>query len=209
MAFVILCIAFFLPAGTFKYWEAWVYLGIIFICASGVILYFLRHDPGLLERRMKTREKVKKQMMLIKVGWILFLPIYILPGFDYYYDWSYIPLWLIILSDVMVLLGYLVVIKVFRENSYASRVIETGEEQRVISTGLYARVRHPMYTGMLIMYSFTPLALGSYWALIGIFFLYIIMIIRLFNEEKVLYDELPGYKEYLAKTRYRLIPGIW
>lgn len=209
MALLVMGVAFFLPARTFNYWEAWLYLAIIFGCATGVILYFLRNDPGLLERRMKTKENVKEQKIIIRFGWFLFLPTFIIPGFDKYYGWSHIPSWMVIISAAMVLLGYLIVIRVFKENSYASRVIETDSTQKVISSGPYALVRHPMYSGMMLMYGFTPLALGSYWALVGSISLYFMLIARIFSEEKFLSENLEGYKDYLLKTRFRVIPGIW
>jgi len=205
----VMCIMFFAPARTFDYWQAWVYLVMIFSCACIVILYFLKHDPGLMERRMRTREKVKEQKKIIKFGWFLFLPTFIIPGFDKYYGWSHVPLYLVIVSDILVLAGYILVARVFRENSYTSRIVEVDTGQKVISTGPYAVVRHPMYTGVLVMYGFTPLALGSYWALIASFFLVIIIILRLLSEEKFLSQSLEGYREYLQKVRYRIIPGIW
>jgi len=209
MALVVLGIVLFLPARTFNYWEAWLYLGIIFGCATGVILYFLKYDPSLLERRMRTKENVKEQKLIIRLAWLLFIPIYVIPGFDKFYGWSHIPAYLVIISAVVVLLGYIIVIKVFKENSYASRVIETDSTQKVISTGPYALVRHPMYSGMMLMYGFTPLALGSYWALTGTIFLYILMVARMFSEEEFLVENLEGYKDYLEKTKYRIIPGVW
>jgi protein-S-isoprenylcysteine O-methyltransferase Ste14 len=209
MAFLVLCLVFFLPARTFRYWEAWIYMGIIFSCASGVVFYFLKHDPELLERRIRTKEKVKEQKLIIAVGWLIFLPIFLIPGFDKYYNWSEVPLFLKIIADIFVLAGYLIVIRVFRENSYTSRVIEVDSGQRVISTGPYAIVRHPMYAGNLLMYGFTPVALGSWWALIGSVLLVILILFRIFSEEKFLIENLEGYKDYLHITRYRLIPGIW
>jgi len=203
------CLIFFLPARTIKFYEAWGYMAIILSCAAIAIVYFLKHDPDLLERRMRTREKVKEQKWIIKIGYVLFIPTFIIPGFDKYYGWSQIPLIIIIISDIVILLSYLFVLRVFKENSYASRVVEINSDQKVISTGPYALVRHPMYTGILFMYGFTPLALGSYWALTGTIFLVSIIIFRIFSEEKFLENNLDGYKDYLQKTRYRLIPGIW
>lgn len=209
ITFTILCIMFFLPARTLNYWEAWIYIGIIFSCASCVIIYFLKHDPDLLERRMRTREKLKEQKLLIRAGWLLFIPAFLIPGFDKYYGWSEVPLILILISDIMVLTGYLIVFAVFRENSYASRVVDVEAGQKVISTGPYAIVRHPMYSGNLLMYGFTPLALGSYWGLTGSLIIFLVLILRIISEEKFLSERLEGYREYLQKTRYRIIPGIW
>lgn len=206
---LILGTAFFLPARTFRFWEAWIYLCIIFSCITSVILYFLKHDPDFLERRIKTKETVKEQKLIIMLGWLLFLPTFLIPGFDRYYSWSDVPVYLVIASDMFVLSGYLLIIRVFRENSYASRVIEVAADQMVISTGPYAIVRHPMYSGSLLMYLFTPVALGSYWGLIGSGLIFILIIFRIFSEEKYLAENLKGYKEYLLKIKYRLIPGIW
>lgn len=209
LALLFLCLGFFLPARTIKYWEAWVYLAIIFICAFGVIIYFFKTDPDFLVRRMRVKEEVKEQKLIIKLGWFLFLPVFIIPGFDKHYGWSNVPLFLIISSDFFVLIGYLMVIRVFKENSYAYRVVEVESNQKVILTGPYSLVRHPMYTGILLMYGFTPLALGSYWALIGSFLLIFIIVARIFSEEKFLSENLDGYNEYLQKTKYRLIPHVW
>lgn len=207
--FLVLCMTFFLPARTLNFWEAWVYIGIIFSCASGVIVYFLKHDPQLLERRVRTRERLREQKLIIRIGWLLFLPTFLIPGFDKYYEWSNVPLILIVISDILVLTGYLIVIAVFRENSYTSRVVDVESGQKVISTGPYAIVRHPMYSGNILMYGFTPLALGSYWGLIGSVLIFFLLVLRIISEEKFLSENLEGYREYLEKTRYRLIPGIW
>jgi len=209
ITFTLLCLIFFLPARTLNYWEAWIYIGIIISCASWVIIYFLKHDPDLLERRMRTREKLKEQKQLIRAGWLLFIPAFLIPGFDKYYGWSEVPLVLIIISDIMVLTGYMIVFAVFRENSYASRVVDVEAGQKVISAGPYAIVRHPMYSGNLLMYGFTPLALGSYWGLTGSLIIFLVLIMRKRREEKFLSERLEGYREYLQKTRYRIIPGIW
>lgn len=209
LSFLVLCLAFFLPARTLKYWEGWGYIGIICVCAVGTITYFLKYDPALLERRMRIKEKEKEQKHIIRIASMLFLPTFIIPGFDHFYKWSEIPVLLIITGEILVLAGYLIVIRVFRENSYTSRIIEVNPGQKVISSGPYSVVRHPMYSGTMLMYGFTPLALGSWWAFIGSGMIFILIIFRIITEERFLSDNLEGYKEYLQKTRYRLIPGIW
>ncbi len=138
-----------------------------------------------------------------------FILCFLIPGFDYRFNWSEVPTILVVFANIMVFLGYLFVFFVFRENSYTSRIVEVEKEQKVISTGPYSLVRHPMYLGTIVMYLFTPLALGSWWALIGFLFFPLLLIFRIFNEEEVLLRDLPGYKEYCHKTRYRLIPYIW
>jgi len=209
LAFVILCLVLFLPAWSLKYWQAWVYLALLFIPMSFLLVYLLKHDPELLIRRMQMKEKEIYQRRIIIISWVFFAAAYIVPGFDVRYGWSHIPLWVIIIADMFVLAGYLMVAVVFLYNKYASRIIEVAKDQKVISTGPYAIIRHPMYTGVIIMYTASPLALGSYWALLPALITPIIIIFRIFNEEKVLKRDLEGYTEYTHKVRYRLIPGIW
>jgi protein-S-isoprenylcysteine O-methyltransferase Ste14 len=199
----------FLPAGSLDYWQAWIYCGVLFIPVSFVVIYFLKKDPELLERRLRMREKEEKQKTIIKIAYIFFFIGFIIPGLDHRYHWSNVPVLLVIVANAIVLSGYILVFFVLRENSYASRIIEVEKGQKVITTGPYAIVRHPMYLGVLLMYLSTPLALGSYWALIFFLPLLPLIVVRLLNEEEVLLRELPGYKEYCQKTRYRLIPFIW
>jgi protein-S-isoprenylcysteine O-methyltransferase Ste14 len=199
----------FLPAGTFTYWEAWGYLAVLFIPISLVLNYFLKNDPGLLERRMRMKEKEKRQKLIVKVSYLYFLLTFLLPGFDKRFGWSNVPVMLVIIADILVLLGYGIFFLVLRENRYASRIIEVEKEQTVISSGPYAMVRHPMYLGILIMYAFSPLALGSYWAIIPAVMIIPILVARIGNEEHILVKELDGYERYMQKTKYRLIPGVW
>lgn len=206
---VILSVMFFLPAGTFAFWQAWVYMAVLTLPMIFVLSYLIRKDPGLLARRMKTREKETEQKQLQKFMFLYFVLAYILPGFDHRHGWSDVPTILIIAADILVLLGYLVFFLVLRENSYASRVIEVDEDQRVIDTGPYAIVRHPMYTGVLLMYLFSPLALGSYWAVIPAVLIIPLIAARIRNEEAVLLRDLTGYEDYTEKVPHRLLPGIW
>lgn len=199
----------FLPAGTWRYWQAWMYLGTLFIPMFFVFGYLLKNDPELLERRMHTKEKENQQNQVLKFGYPLFIAAFILPGFDIRYGWSNMPAIISVLADIAVFAGYLIFFFVLRENSYASRVVEVEQDQKVISTGPYALVRHPMYVGVLMMYLFSPLALGSWWALIPAASIVVVLVVRIRNEEEVLLRELPGYAEYQQKTRFRMIPGIW
>jgi protein-S-isoprenylcysteine O-methyltransferase Ste14 len=200
---------FFLPAGTFAYWEAWVYLTILLIPMFLVLIYLLKNDPELLARRMRMREKETEQKLITKFSYVYFLLAFLLPGFDKRFEWSNVPVAVVIVADILVLLGYGVFFLVLRENRYASRIIEVEQEQKVISSGPYAIVRHPMYLGVSLMYILSPLALGSYWAMIPSLLIIPLLVARIRNEESVLGRELKGYQEYMQKTKYRLIPGIW
>jgi protein-S-isoprenylcysteine O-methyltransferase Ste14 len=200
---------FFLPAGTFAYWEAWVYLTVLLIPMVLVLIYLLRNDPELLERRMRMREKESEQKLIIKISYLYFFFVFLLPGFDKRLGWSNVPVAVVIVADVLVLVGYGMFFLALRENRYASRIIEVEKEQKVISSGPYAIVRHPMYVGVSLLYIFSPLALGSYWATIPSLLIIPLLVARIRNEESVLGRELKGYKEYMQKTKYRLIPGIW
>ena len=199
----------FLPAGTFNYWEAWVYLAILFTPMFFVMQYLIKNDPALLERRMRTNEQASEQSLIIKLSYIYFIVTYLLPGFDKRFGWSNTPLWLIVTAEVFVFLGYIMVVWVFRANSYASRTVGVDEEQMVIDTGPYALVRHPMYTGVTTLYILSPLALGSYWALIPSVLIIPIIVARILSEEKILAKDLRGYVEYQQKVKYRLLPFIW
>lgn len=208
-AFVVMDIAFFVPAGTLDYWQAWMYLAILLIPASLVVLYFLKNDPEFLERRLKVKEKEAKQQLIVKLGDILFIIGFLIPGLDRRFGWSNVPFEVVIGADVIVFLSYLACFLVFRENSYAGRTVEVVKGQKVISTGPYSIIRHPMYLAVILMYTATPIALGSYWALPPFLLIVPILIFRILNEEEVLRRELPGYKEYCKKTRYRLLPFVW
>ncbi|MHC1782002.1 MAG: isoprenylcysteine carboxylmethyltransferase family protein [Anaerolineaceae bacterium] len=171
MAFFVLAAIFFLPAWTLAYWQAWLYLLVLFSPMLLIMPYFFKHNPDLLMRRMRFREKETDQKLIVILSWIPFLLSFILPGFDVRLGWFHVPWGLVILGDALVLLGYAMVLLTFRENRYASRIIEVEEEQTVISSGPYALVRHPMYTGTILLYGFSPLALGSYWAMIPALFI--------------------------------------
>ena len=198
-----------LPAGTFQYWQVYLYITVLVVPMIFVLFYFLKNDPRFLERRTRTKEKEQQQKIIQYIFSFFFFISFIVCGLDKRFGWSDIRLSMVIFADVFVLLGYLLVFFVFKQNSYASRVVEVEQNQKVISTGLYGYVRHPMYVGILIMYIPTPIALGSYWGLIPVATIPLALVLRILNEEKVLCKELPGYKEYCHKTKYRLIPFLW
>ena len=171
--------------------------------------YLLKNDPALLERRMRMRERVGAQQKIIGISFIFLLASFIVPGLDQRYGWSQMPAWMAILADTIVAIGYLMVLWVFKTNTYTSRIVEVETGQKVISNGPYAIVRHPMYVGAFLVYAASPLALGSYWAVLPGLMILPVLIFRILDEEKLLLRDLPGYREYTQKVTYRLLPGIW
>jgi protein-S-isoprenylcysteine O-methyltransferase Ste14 len=211
LLFVFLGLLLFLTAGSLKYAEAWIYIFVVFVPAIFVIAYFYRKDPDFIgSRLLKRREKEQMHKSIQNIFSIVFLIGLLIPGFDFRFGWSDVPMSVVIISDILVFLGYMIIARVMEENRYASAIIEISKEQKIIETGPYKIVRHPMYTGGLIFILFTPLALGSYWALIPFSVSTVLaLILRIINEEKLLIANLPEYSEYCKKTKYRLIPFVW
>lgn len=199
----------FIPAGTMEYWQGWLFMAVLFIPMFFVLIYLTVKDPDLLRKRLNAKEKEKPQKVYVVLSIIVTIAIFVIPGLDHRYHWSRVPDILVWLSAAMMLTGYILFIVVMRQNSYASRVIEIQHGQRLIDTGLYSMVRHPMYMAATILFGFVPLVLGSFFGLIPMVFLPLLLIIRIRNEEKVLREGLPGYKEYMQKVRFRMIPHIW
>src|SRR5262249_11271043 len=202
----------FVVAGTIRYAEAWVFLATFFGASLAVTLYLMRRDPKLLERRVKAgpvAEQRPRQRVIQQLASSAFLAILAVPALDRRFGWSHVPLLVVIAGDVLVACGFLAVFLVFRENSYASAVIEVGAEQKVIDTGPYGLVRHPMYAGALVLLAGIPLALGSLWGLLVLVPFAAVIAWRLLDEEAFLMQQLPGYAAYRNKTRYRLIPFVW
>lgn len=204
---IVMGLILFLPAGTLRYWQAWIYWVMFSAVTLFITAYFAKRSPELLARRWqhKDQETVRKIPGLLN----LFPLFYFVAGFDFRFHWSTVPVWIVIAANLTAFLGYVFIVIVFRENSYASGNIKVEDEQQVVATGPYAVIRHPMYTGMLIMVLFAPLALGSYWALIPSLLIIPWTVMRIKNEEELLLQELPGYKDYCSKTPYRLVPAIW
>lgn len=198
-----------LPAGTLDYWQLYLYCGVLFLPMFFVLQYFWRRNPEFLERRMKSKENIGTQRKLIGASIPLFVIGFILCGLDQRFGWSRVPVSIVLAADIVVFAAYALIFLVFRANSYASRVVEVSTEQKVISTGPYAIVRHPMYVGVLLLYLATPVALASYWALIPFVLFIGILIARIRSEERELSEKLPGYSEYCARVKYRLLPYLW
>ncbi|HSR48338.1 MAG TPA: isoprenylcysteine carboxylmethyltransferase family protein [Anaerolineales bacterium] len=208
-AALLLGVLFFGTAGTFDYWQAWVYLAILLIPMLAVLLYFLRRDPALLERRFQAREQEQRQQGIVNCGVVIMLLAYLIPGLSQRFGWPTVRPAISIAADVVVLLAYGMFFLVLRENSYAARTVAVESGQQVVTTGPYRYVRHPMYLALSLLYVLSPLALGSAWAVLPALFLVVVLVVRIRDEERVLFEGLPGYSEYQQKTRYRLIPGVW
>jgi protein-S-isoprenylcysteine O-methyltransferase Ste14 len=204
----------FLPAGSFRFWQGWVFVGIFVVFNAIFIAYFYRRDPALVERRLQNKEPRREQKRF-KLVWVpLWVCTLILPGLDHRFGWSVellgnVALWLSILAWAMVAVGWLLVFHVMQINSFASAIVQVEAGQRVITDGPYRVVRHPMYTGFMLMILATPLALGSYVALLPALLLIPVLVFRIRDEERVLRQELSGYAEYCERTRFRLIPSVF
>lgn len=209
---VIMGALIFIPAWTFNYIQAWLYLLTFSASTIAITVYLFKNDKKLLERRLNagaSAEKEESQKIIQGAASVFFCLLYIAAGLDHRFNWSEIPLYIAFAADIFVGLGFYVVYLVFKENSYTSAAIQVDKEQRVISSGLYSIIRHPMYSGAIIMLMSSSVALGSYWSLICVGILTVVIIVRLLNEEKYLANNLQGYKEYCNKVRFRLIPFIW
>ena len=208
----ILALTLFAPAWTLAYREAWIYLGVFGTAIVAITAYLLKNDPALLARRIEAGAKAEKRLQQRRIQVVAsfaFLSIFFIASLDHRYGWSHLPLWLEIAGDVLVALGLFVVFLTFRENSFASGTVDVWKDQRVVATGVYATVRHPMYAGALLMLGGTPLALGSLWPFAAVGLMAIAIVWRLLDEERFLETTLPGYREYRTKVRYRLVPGVW
>jgi protein-S-isoprenylcysteine O-methyltransferase Ste14 len=200
------------PAWTLDFWEAWLYLFVFATSAALITAYLWKHDPKLLERRVDAgpgAEKEKSQKLIQLLASIIFISLFIVSSLDHRYSWSNVPNFMVIAADLLVALGFLIVFFVFKENSFTAATIEVNPDQKVISTGPYAIVRHPMYSGALVLLLGTPPAVGSWWGLVLMIPMTSIIAWRLLEEEKYLCKSLDGYEEYCRKTRYRLVPFLW
>lgn len=209
LSFIVLLVLIFLPAGTLHYFNGWLFMAGLLIPMIFAMTWLIAKDPELLEKRVNLKEREEEQKRYVKLSLVLFLVAYVIPGLDYRFGWSEVPMWLVVVSLVSMITGYAMFMVVMMQNRYASRVIEIQNEQKVIDTGLYSVVRHPMYLSATILYLSSSLVLGSFYALIPMGVLPFLLAYRILNEEKVLIKGLPGYDQYMKKVRYRLIPFVW
>ena len=202
----------FFPAWTLDYWQAWAFLAAFGASALAITVYLMKEDPALLERRMlagPTAEKDAGQRIASSIASVGFVAILVVSALDHRARWSTVPLAAAIAGDVLVTLGFAIVFLVFKENPFTSATIEVAPEQAVISTGPYAVVRHPMYSGALVLLLAMPVALGSWWGLSAIILMMPALLWRLLAEETFLAKSLPGYSEYRDTVKYRLVPFLW
>jgi protein-S-isoprenylcysteine O-methyltransferase Ste14 len=202
----------FVPAGTIKYWQAWTFLAVYFSSALLITLYLMKKDPALLARRMRGgpgAEKEATQKIIMVFVSIAFIALHVVPALDHRFGWSSVPTLVVLAADILVAIGFYIIFLVYRENPFTAAIIQVEKEQKVIATGPYAIVRHPMYSGALLMLLATPPALGSWWGLLVFIPMLPLLFWRMYDEEKFLSKNLPGYMEYIKKVRSRLIPGIF
>jgi protein-S-isoprenylcysteine O-methyltransferase Ste14 len=211
LSFILIALALFLSAGTLNYWQAWVYLAVGAASSIPLTLYIIS-DPILLENRTKAGPSAEQrpfQKIIVLCLGLLGMAAFIVPGLDHRFGWSRMPTWLSLVGNLLILLGTWMGYRVFKENSFASATVEIGTDQKVISTGPYAIVRNPMYSSAAMYFIGMSLALGSYWGLIPSALIIVGLVARLLDEEKFLLKNLPGYTDYCARVRSRLIPGIF
>lgn len=206
---VLIGLLLFLPAGTFRYPQAWLLMGILFVPMFAAGLVMMKKNPGLLEKRLNVKEKETEQREVIVLSGLMFLAAFILAGLSFRFGWWMLPFPVSIAAAVVFLAAYALYAEVLRENTYLSRTIEVQEDQKVIDTGLYGIVRHPMYMATVVLFLAMPLVLGSVIAFLILLCYIPIIAKRIRNEEQVLAEGLPGYEEYRKKVKYRLIPFIW
>jgi protein-S-isoprenylcysteine O-methyltransferase Ste14 len=210
--FLVMAALLFAPPWTFDYWQAWVYLAVYFAASAALTFYLVRKDPALLERRMRGgpwAEKQPAQKIIMLFASAAFIALSLVPALDRRFGWSHMSPAISLAGDLVVALGWLGIFFVFRENSFTSATIELAPDQRVVSSGPYALVRHPMYAAALVMLLGAPIALGSWWGVLGLLMIAPTLIWRIVDEEKFLARNLPGYASYKENVRYRLIPHVW
>ena len=209
---VVFGILIFVPAGSLAYWQGWAFIAVFSLSTNIIGVYLALNDPVLLERRKKVgpaAETRPAQKIIMTLSFAAFVMLLVVSALDHRFGWSQVPVWVSVLGNALVALGLMIDLRVFRENSYGGSTIERMEGQKVITTGPYALMRHPMYVGVLIMALGVPLALGSWWGLVFVVATIPLLMLRILDEEKMLRDQLEGYESYSRNVRYRLVPGLW
>ena len=208
----VMCVLLFGTAGTLQYWQAWIYVAIFGGAAALTTLYLMKNDQALLARRMRGGpmfEKERAQQIIMVFTSLGFIALLAVPALDRRFGWSVVPVWGVVLGNVLVAVGFYFIFLVYRENPFTAAIVEIAATQKVIETGPYAVVRHPMYaSGMLYMVG-TPLALGSYWGFLALIVILPFLLWRLLDEERLLTRDLPGYAAYRRRVRHRLVPRVW
>ena len=209
VGFIIIALLLFIPAGTLNYWNAWIFICILFVPMFIVGIILMIKSPDLLRKRLNSKEKESEQGILLMVCGVMFICGFVVSGLNYRFEWIILPKMIVFIATSIFLFGYLLYAEVLRENMYLSRIIEIEENQKVIDTGLYSIIRHPMYLSTILLFLSIPLVLGSLFSFL-IFLIYPVIIARrIRNEEQVLEEGLKGYSEYKKKVKYRVIPFIW
>jgi protein-S-isoprenylcysteine O-methyltransferase Ste14 len=208
----VMCALLFAAAGTARYWQAWGYVSIFLGASVLTTLYLMKKDPALLARRMRGGpmfEKEGTQRIIMVFTSLGFIALLVVPALDHRFGWSDVPVWAVVLGDVLVAIGFYFIFLVYRENTFTAATVEVAAGQRVIATGPYAVVRHPMYASGSLYVLGTPLALGSYWGFLAFAAMTPFLLWRLLDEERILTRDLPGYAEYRQRARHRLVPMVW
>jgi len=208
----VMCALLFGAAGTIQYWQAWIYVSIFLGASALTTLYLMKKDPALLARRMRGGpmfEREGTQRIIMVFTSLGFIALLVVPALDHRWGWSTVPVWGVALGDLLVMVGFYLIFLVYRENTFTAATIEVAAGQKVVATGPYAVVRHPMYaSGSLYVFG-TPLALGSYWGFLALAAMMPFLLWRLLDEERILTRDLPGYAEYRQRVRHRLVPMVW
>ena len=199
----------FLPAGTVEYTYGWLLIALLFVPMLIAGFVMMAKSPEFLKKRLDAKEKQGKQKGVVAVSGLMFIAGFVVAGLDFRFCWSQMPVWIVIAASVLFLVAYALYAEVMRENAYLSRTIQVEEGQKVVDTGMYGIVRHPMYAVTILLFLMIPLVLGSWYALIAFAFYPAVIVVRLKDEEELLTRELPGYAEYKQKVKYRIIPFIW
>ena len=209
LGLIVVGVLVFLPAGTLEYWQGWLFVGVLFLpmFVAGIVLMF--RQPELLRKRLEAKEEEKEQKWVVALSGMLFIAMFVVAGLNRRYMWWMLPDWAVFAAAGLFLVGYLLYAEVLRENVWLSRTIEVQEHQKVVDTGLYGIVRHPMYAATLLLFLSMPLVLGSLWSFAIMLFYIPVISKRIRNEEKVLEEGLEGYREYKQRVRYKVIPYVW